>query len=472
MADRHYEVIRKIATGGMGELYLAHVHGEHGFLRQVVIKRLHRELEEDQIYRDFFLQEGLLSGKFHHPNIVQVTDLTRDDEGYFMVMEYIIGKDLMSLVRKSISNNEFIPLHHALNIILQIGEGLHYVHNLHNDKGKHLGLVHRDVTPQNIIVTLDGFAKLVDFGVASVSGVETSPGEGIIPGKINYMAPELLMGAAPDRRADIFSLGVMLYELTVGKRLFKGNRNEVKDLILNRPYPTPTSVKPKMDPALEQIILRSLERDPDLRYPSAKAMAEEIELFALNRKLSLSRSSLSTYVRNTFSTEPHLFFAPEDSLEREEIPINLDVKFLEEWNDEGAMGAEIPDHDLSDLDDEAYFELMADPGKFSEYLRQRGDDEAAASDEAHKETQIDREAPAKAMEEPELEEPEEPKEEAPREKRHIKASPKALQNHGKKTDMRDAGLDDRRASSSDTALWVAALLVCVGIGVAIGYLLH
>ncbi|MBU1241287.1 hypothetical protein KJ865_16360, partial [Myxococcota bacterium] len=271
-------------------------------------------------------------------------------------------------------------------------------------------------------------------------------------------------GAPPDRRADIFSLGVMLYELTVGKRLFKGNRNEVKDLIKNKPFPTPTSIKPNMDPALEQIILRSLERDPDLRYPSAKAMVEEIELFALNRKLSLSRSSLSTYVRNTFATEPHLTFAPEDSLEREEIPINLDVKFLEEWNDEGALGAEIPEYDLSDLDDESYFELMADPEKFSEYLRQREDGSPEFEEDpcpepepgSSKTPPVEKKSPATGEKKKKSKAPEESKTITPVKKSPGVAAQKAPQP----------------ARPIGAVLLIIMFLISIAAGVAIGYFLR
>jgi serine/threonine protein kinase len=366
--SNRYEVIRKIATGGMGELYLAESKGDNDFKRHVVIKRLHKELHSQDIYKDFFIQEAILSGKFHHPNIVQVYDMGKDEDGLFMVMEYILGKDLMSLVRKSISRKSFIPMNHALNIILQIGEGLSYVHSLKSDKGKPLGMVHRDVTPQNIIITLNGFAKLVDFGVAAVNGTGTSPGEGILPGKINYMAPELLKGHNPDKRADIFSLGVLLYELTVGKRLFKGTREKVRELITSGSFPVPTNIIKGFNPQLEQIILKSLENNPDFRYSNAGEMVSEIENFALENSMIISRSSMANYLKSLFVMETG-HHVVDDEVEHEEIDLDLDINFLEEWNEEGAMGAELHNYDLEDLDDEKYFEIMANPDKLAEFKK-------------------------------------------------------------------------------------------------------
>jgi serine/threonine protein kinase len=368
MADKNnkigkYSIEKKLATGGMGELYLASNTGKHGFKRKVVVKRLHQELNDDHIYREFFIREAILSGKFYHPNIVQVYHMDEDKEGLYMVMEYILGHDLMSIVRQSIRKKAFIPLHHALNIVMQIGEGLAYVHSLKDKKGKSLQLVHRDVTPSNIIVSMSGFAKLVDFGVAAIKGDENKPQGGIIPGKINYMAPELIKGKEPEARSDIFSLGIMLYELTVGKRLFKGNSEKVREIILNKPIPAPTVHKKDFDPELEKIILKSLDKDPDYRYQQALDMVLDLEKYIRTNSLPSSHLELSEYIKNLFrvSNIPHIEKL-KNKVERDEIELDFDEDFLNDWSDEGALGAELPE-EIPDMDDEEYFAIMADPKK-------------------------------------------------------------------------------------------------------------
>ncbi|MBN2725526.1 MAG: serine/threonine protein kinase [Deltaproteobacteria bacterium] len=358
-----YEIEKKLATGGMGEIFLARQLGDFGFQRKVVIKRLHEELCSETVHRDFFIQEAVISGKFDHPNIIHVYDVGADEQGLFMIMEYILGRDLMSIVRQSIKLKSFIPLEHALNIIAQIGEGLDYVHSLKDDSGDSLHLVHRDVTPSNIIVTLEGTAKLVDFGVAAVSGEDLSPGDGIIPGKMNYMAPELIEGHKPDKRADIFSLGVMFYELAVGRRLFKGSPDEVSRIILNSPVPLPTAAKNDMDPELELIILKCLEKDPDYRYSSARELVSDIESYCLKNKISLGKYALSRYIKELFR------ISPVKEVEQPEDDFDLDESFWDDFQDDHLVVAVIPPDFGDDLDDETYFEIMGNPDKAQEFFK-------------------------------------------------------------------------------------------------------
>ncbi|MGM0596658.1 MAG: serine/threonine-protein kinase [Myxococcota bacterium] len=294
--------------------------------------------------------------------------MAEDNEGLYMVMEYILGHDLMSIVRQSIRKKAFIPLHHALNIVMQIGEGLAYVHSLKDKKGKPLQLVHRDVTPSNIIVSMSGFAKLVDFGVAAIKGDENKPQGGIIPGKINYMAPELIKGKEPESRSDIFSLGIMLYELTVGKRLFKGKSEKVREMILNKPIPVPTVHKKDFDPELEKIILKALDKDPDYRYQHAMDMVFDLEKYIRANSLPSSHLELAEYIKNLFkvSNIPQIENL-KNIVERDEIELDFDEDFLNDWSDEGALGAELPE-EIPDMDDEEYFAIMADPEKAEKFF--------------------------------------------------------------------------------------------------------
>ncbi|MBU1220713.1 serine/threonine protein kinase [Myxococcota bacterium] len=368
-----YEIIRKLATGGMGEIYLALQSGDFGFKRKVVIKRLHQELTNDEIHRNFFIQEGVISGLFDHPNVISVYDIGQDEEGLYMIMEYIMGRDLMSIVRRAISHKQFIPLEHALNIIMQIGEGLDYVHSLKDENGKKMGLVHRDVTPSNIIVTMEGVSKLVDFGVAAVSGRDNSPAQGLIPGKMNYMAPELIVGGVPDLRADIFSLGVMLYELSLGRRLFKGTPEEVSKIIQSGQITLPTAVKPDLHPELELIILKSLEKDPVHRYSSAREMVSDIELFCTSQSISTGKYGLSKYIRSLFTAD-----VPVESEEHGSvIDLDFDESFWDDFQGQNLIIVESPDDFTRDLDDETYFDIMGDPQKAKEFFKQKRENSVA-----------------------------------------------------------------------------------------------
>ncbi len=366
--DNQYQILRKIATGGMGELYLANQTGNFGYQRQVVIKRLHPELFSDDLHRNLFIQEAVLSGRFTHPNLVQVHGIIEDENGLYMIMEYIVGMDLMGLVRSAIARRSFLPLRHTLHIIAQIGEGLAAVHNLTDSRGRPMHTVHRDVTPSNILITSSGIAKLVDFGVARVLGDTFGTETDIIAGKINYMAPEMLSGGDIDHRVDLFGLGVILYELVVGKRLFRGTPEEARDAILNRPILLPSAVKPGLDPDLEKILLKAVDKNPDYRYQKAEDLVEDLEKYALEHQVGFSRLALSRYLRRFSRTEDAGSDDPEPIAP--EITLDFDQGFGEGWGTSEAQGLQLDEPELPEnMDDESWFELMASPEKMARHKR-------------------------------------------------------------------------------------------------------
>ncbi len=370
--NTEYQILRKIAAGGMGELFVAVQQGRYQFQRQVVIKRLHPELAGDSLMRGLFIQEAVLSGRFHHPNLVQVYDIGEDESGLYMVMEYIDGMDLMGIVRASIARKKFLPLEHALCIVAQVAEGLQVVHSLADSRGKPLHLVHRDVTPSNILVTRNGIAKLVDFGVAKAESGEISADRSadIVAGKVNYMAPEAIAGHAVDHRVDLFGLGVILYELVLARRLFRGTPQEAQEAILHKPVPLPSVVRPGIDPDLEKILLKAVDKNPAYRYQSAAELVADIEAYALRRKISLSRMALGAYVCSFSSAELEVQDeaqpAPTDDVE-----LDFDQGFGEGWGRSEAQGLEASSLVPDDLDDEAWLELMANPEKLAQRARER-----------------------------------------------------------------------------------------------------
>jgi len=378
-----YQIVRKLATGGMGELYVANQFGEFNYQRQVVIKRLHPELASDRLHRGLFIQEAVLSGCFHHPNLVHVHGITEDEHGLYMVMEYIAGMDLMGLVRAAIARRSFLPLEHALFIIAQIGEGLAAVHSLTDSRGRPLRLVHRDVTPSNILITQDGIAKLVDFGVARVQGGGPAAADpavdeaDIIAGKVNYMAPEMLSGGRIDHRVDLFGLGVILYELVLGRRLFRGTPVEARAAILERPIPLPSVVKPGIDTDLEKILLKAVDKNPEYRYQSAAALVADLEKYAVERKIRFSRLRLAKYLlRFTLGgsadgSEEGGADPEAPASEWDGVELDFDQGFGEGWGRSGAEGIQVAENSLPDLDDEEWLELMGSPEKLAERKRSR-----------------------------------------------------------------------------------------------------
>jgi len=215
-----YELIKRIATGGMAEIYLARVSGLPGFEKIVVVKRILPQLATNQEFVQMFLDEARVAATLHHPNIVQMYDIGAVDGNYFISMEYLHGEDLRSIARAMRQKGQDrVPLEHALGIGVGIAAGLHYAHEKVGFDGKPLHIVHRDITPQNIFVTYDGGVKLVDFGIAKASNRASETRYGSLKGKIPYMSPEQCRSEPLDRRSDIFSLGILLYEQTTSVRL-------------------------------------------------------------------------------------------------------------------------------------------------------------------------------------------------------------------------------------------------------------
>ena len=276
-----YWPVRLLAVGGMAEIYLARQGGgaaQREFEKELVVKRLKPSLARDRRLVDMFLDEARVSALFNHPHVVHVHDVGEEDGIPFIAMEYIRGEELNELCRRGLSVGAFLPLEHAVELVRQAALGLGYVHALRDESGRGLEVVHCDVSPTNLLVTEDGFLQVIDFGIARSRG-QRARDEHAVPGKLSYMSPEQARRKAVDHRSDVFSLGVVLYEITLGKRLFKGPAQEVMERLSRCDVKPPTFVKRDYPGMLESIVMRALEARPEDRYASAFDMADELDDF-------------------------------------------------------------------------------------------------------------------------------------------------------------------------------------------------
>lgn len=299
-----YQLLRRIATGGMAEIFLARAQAMHGFEKQVVLKRILPQHASSDDFIRMFLAEARLAATLHHPNIVQVYDIGEEAGAYFFTMEYIQGEDLRRLVRAARRKQTPIPLAHILHIIMGMAGGLHHAHEKIGTDGLPLGIVHRDVSPSNVLVTYEGDVKVVDFGIAKAAAAQNSTMAGTLKGKIPYMSPEQCRGELVDRRSDIFSIGTLLWELTTGKRLFAGeNEFAILNRVAKADVPPPSSVRPEYPPELEAIVMRALSVDPENRYPTAIDLQIDLEDFAREARLPVSSARMGRFMRALFDEE-------------------------------------------------------------------------------------------------------------------------------------------------------------------------
>jgi serine/threonine protein kinase len=298
-----HELIRQIAVGGMAELYLARTMGLEGFEKLVVLKRILPQYAGNSSFVTMFLNEARLAATFHHPNIAQVFDIDQDGTDYFFSMEYIHGQDLGHLVASANESGVPISLDAALTLVAGLCAGLHYAHEKVGPDGRPLNVVHRDVSPSNVLVSYEGAVKLVDFGIAR-AGSNPATTRGGLKGKIAYMSPEQCRGkVALDRRSDVFSIGTILYELTTGRLPFTDETEYgVLNQIVNRDAEPPSHIVAGFSPALDAIVMRALARDPDQRYATALEMQKAIEDFAHDSRLRVSPLVLARLMGTLYPT--------------------------------------------------------------------------------------------------------------------------------------------------------------------------
>jgi serine/threonine-protein kinase len=312
-----YRVVDEIGVGGMASVHLARVDGPGGFQKWVAIKKIHSHLVEDQSFVNMFFDEARVAARISHPNVATVFDLGKDAESYWIAMEYLHGEPLREVMRRTEQPGQPMPPEIACRIIADAAEGLHAAHELVGPSGEKLNLVHRDVTPHNLFVTYEGVTKVVDFGIATFSSRMASTRAGMLKGKIAYMSPEQVVGEPLDRRADIFALGVVLWELTTGQRLFRMDSDlDMMAKVQECKPPRPSGVVRGYPIDLEKIVMKALSKNKNERYGTAREFSRALQSLLMRRGLFVASDEVATYMQSLFGDrirkrEEHLRWAAD-----------------------------------------------------------------------------------------------------------------------------------------------------------------
>ena len=298
-----YQLLDKIAVGGMAEMFRAKLTGAQGFEKLIAVKKILPNLSGEENLVTAFIDEAKLAALLHHENIIQIYDFGRMDGQYFIAMEYLFGKDLRTITRMARKKDLALGMENILYIISRICAGLDYSHNLKDLQGKPLNIIHRDINPQNILITYEGQVKIIDFGIAKAASHNTQTKENLIKGKLAYMSPEQANGQKIDHRSDIFSTGIIFYELLAARRMFSGETMHVLSLVREAQYDPPEEVIPDLPSKLNAILRQALAKDPDDRYKNAGDMLADIEEFMLELSLHPNARNFTGYMKELFEEE-------------------------------------------------------------------------------------------------------------------------------------------------------------------------
>jgi serine/threonine protein kinase/Tfp pilus assembly protein PilF len=298
-----YQLLQKIAVGGMAELYRSKVTRAHGFEKLVAIKKILPHLTDQGNLVKAFIDEAKLAAFLQHENIVQIYDFGSIDGEYFIAMEYLFGKDLRKLTSKARKTAVPLGLENTLYIVSRICAGLDYSHNLKDLQGEPLSIIHRDINPQNIFLTYEGQIKIIDFGIAKAASHNSTTHEGLIKGKLAYMSPEQATGKTIDHRSDIFSTGIIFYELLAGRRMFEGETMQVYSQVREARYEPLDRLLPDLPPKLHEVVQGALAKDPDQRYQTCGEMLADLEECIFDLSVRTNGRSFATFVKEFFKEE-------------------------------------------------------------------------------------------------------------------------------------------------------------------------
>ncbi|MCC6662913.1 MAG: serine/threonine protein kinase [Polyangiaceae bacterium] len=359
-----YQLVDEIGVGGMARVHLARAVGVGGFEKWVAVKQIHHHLADDDRFIRMFLDEARIAASISHPNVAQVFDVGRDGDAYWMAMEYLHGEALLDLMRVGDPENSgtsAISIDVCAKLIADAADGLHAAHELRDAGGRPLNLIHRDVTPHNLILTYDGGVKVLDFGVAKMAHRLAMTATGTLKGKLAYMSPEQVQGATLDRRADVFALGVVLWELTVGRRLFRvENDMETLSRILTYEVPHPSGLVAEFPQELGAIVMRALERNRDARYGTAREFSRALNEYLLKAGVNVGASELGDMVRRAVpvryrAREARLLRAAE--LVKERSQVSIATLRAADAVPGGSLGSSLM-YDYSKDDEDAVTQLM------------------------------------------------------------------------------------------------------------------
>ena len=296
-----YTLLARLGSGGMADAMLAMLHGDLGFQKLVVIKRMHASLGGDEHFVRMFVDEARLAARLAHPNVVSTTEVGEVEGQYFIAMEYLEGLSLDRVVRSFLQRGESVPLGFLVRVLCDALEGLHYAHELTDFDGRPLAVVHRDVTPSNLFVTYDGLAKVLDFGIAKAATHDEATRTGMLKGKLSYMSPEQFYPDPVDRRCDLWSMGVLIWEMVTGRRLFKGpNDAATFQNIMHMPVPAARSFRDEVPDELDAVVARALARERGDRFASAEEMRAALESVLIERLGNTTRAEVAATMRSRF----------------------------------------------------------------------------------------------------------------------------------------------------------------------------
>jgi serine/threonine-protein kinase len=296
--QQKYRIIKKFDAGGMAEVFIADAVGAGGIIKRVAIKRILPSLAENKKFVAMFLDEARVATLLSHANIVQTFDVGESENAYFIVMEYVDGASLKSLIDYRSERGMLIPMGAAIKFIIEACKGLDYAHNAVDYRQKPLNIVHRDISPPNLLISVRGEVKVVDFGLAKAASQLEETDPGVVKGKFSYLCPEAIQGLTVDHRADIFSLGIILWELLTGKRLFYGeNEYKTVQLVERCHIPAISVLNPSVPQVLDDIVFKALIKDRDLRYQHAADFADALNSFLFSSGLKATSGDIAALVR-------------------------------------------------------------------------------------------------------------------------------------------------------------------------------
>ena len=300
----HYTLFERLGEGGMAAVFLAGEFKSIGLERLVAIKRIHPHLSVNERFASMLIDEANIAGKLTHANIARIFDAGHIDDDYYIAMEYVHGRDLRAIFNHHQKRNQPVPIEQSCHLVMALCEGLDYAHNFRDYSGRTVGLVHRDISPHNLILSFDGALKIIDFGVAKVIGRRVTTQSGAIRGKLTYMSPEQVRGLPVDHRSDIFSAGIVLYEFITGRRLFRA-RNLAQTLrrVHEVVIPPPRQLRAEIPAVLEAIVLRALAKDPRDRFRSAMEFHAALMHFVQKQGCYSTRSRVANWMKDLFSRE-------------------------------------------------------------------------------------------------------------------------------------------------------------------------
>lgn len=302
-----YLLLERVSVGGMAEVYKAKEYGVEGFERTVAVKRILPHVAEDDEFIAMFKDEAKIAVQLSHGNVAQIYNLGNEQDSFYIALEYIAGRDLRAIFQKGQQAGSPMPVPQVCYVIMKICEGLDYAHNKKDKYQRPLNIIHRDVSPPNILVSFEGEVKLIDFGVAKAAGRASRTQAGILKGKFGYMSPEQVRGMPLDRRSDVFSVGVVLFETLTGTRLFQAETDfATLEKVRAVDVPRPTSLNPNIPKPLENIIYKALAREPEQRYQSAIELHDELQAFMFAQGMFYSRKDLAGWMRTQYAREIEL----------------------------------------------------------------------------------------------------------------------------------------------------------------------